>query len=594
FSLTHDRNYSYVGVRGFGRSGDYNSRMLLLVNGHRLNENIFNGAILDNEFILDLDLIDRVEVVRGPSSSLYGEGAFFGAINVVTKAGANLGGPEVSAEFGSFNAYKGRVSYGNKFKNGLGLLLSGSYFDSEGNESLYYPEYDAPASNNGIARNRDLERYDRYFAELSFKEFTLTGAYSSRKKGVPTGAFETVFNHPDNWTVDDHSYVDLKHEHVFQNDLRIISRLFYDRYRYHGLYIYDRAEEPGDPVLPVINDDHNQGDWWGVEVIGNKKFFDRHTLTVGFEYRDNVRQDQYNADVEPEDYFYVYLDDKRSSQVWSPFAQADFQVLTNVTLSASVRHDEYDNFGGTTNPRLGLIYNPHRTTALKALYGTAFRAPSAYELYYSDEGVESGNEGTFKANPALRPETIDTYELVWEQGVGKYWRSSVSGFYYEIDDLISETLDPEDELGFFDNIDAVETRGLELELEGRFSRGFRSRISYSVQHTEDANTGIVLASVPKQMAKLNLIAPLYQEKIFAGLEFQYLSGRKTLMGNASGDYWLANLTLFSHELVKGLELSASVYNLFDKEYYHPGAAEHLQDRIQQDGRTFRVKANYRF
>ena len=149
-------------------------------------------------------------------------------------------------------------------------------------------------------------------------------------------------------------------------------------------------------------------------------------------------------------------------------------------------------------------------------------------------------------------------------------------------------------MGFFDNIESIETKGLELEFEGRFTRGLRSRISYSIQHSEDATTGLVLAGAPKRLAKLNLIAPIYLEKIFTGLELQHLSGRKTLLGNDSGDYLLANLTLFSHELVRGLELSASVYNLFDKKYFHSGSPEHLQDRIQQDGRTFQIKANYRF
>lgn len=588
FSTTYDRNYTYVGVRGFGRTGDYNSRMLLLVNGHRMNENVYHSASVDNEFPLDLDLIERVEVVRGPSSSLYGGGALFGAINVVTKRGSHLKGPEVSAEFGSFDAYKGRVSYGNRFANGVELLFSGSYFDSQGNRTLYYPEYDDPRTSNGIARNRDYESSDRYFLQVSYKELTLSGAQSSRRKGVPTGSYGTAFNFPENWTDDERSFLDLRHEHVFENELRLVSRVFYDRYRYQGLYTYDYAEEADAPILPVINDDRNWGDWWGVEVTGNKMVFDRHRVSMGFEYRDNVRQDQYNADAVPEDYYHVHLNDKRSSQIWSPFAQADFQVVSNVVWSASVRHDQYDDLGGTTNPRLGLIYNPHPTTALKALYGTAFRAPNAYELYYQDDGL------SFRSNPDLKPETIDTYELVWEQGFGDHWRSSLSGFYYEIEDLISETYDEEQGLGYFDNIDAIRARGVELELEGKFPGGLRSRFSYSVQRTEDATTHMVLASAPKQMAKLNLIVPLYQEKVFAGVELQYATGRKTLLGNDTGDVFLANATLFSHEILDGLEVSASVYNLFDRRIFHPGAAEHLQDRIEQDGRTFRIKANYRF
>ena len=71
FYVTYDRNYSYLGVRGFGLPGQYNNGIALLVDGHRLNENVYDAALIGTEFPLDVDLIDRVEVIRGPNSSLY-------------------------------------------------------------------------------------------------------------------------------------------------------------------------------------------------------------------------------------------------------------------------------------------------------------------------------------------------------------------------------------------------------------------------------------------------------------------------------------------------------------------------------------------
>jgi iron complex outermembrane receptor protein len=91
FYVTSDRNYSYVGGRGFGRPGDYNSRILLLIDGHRTNENIYDQAMVGTEGLIDIDLVDRIEIVRGPGSSLYGSNAFFAVINIITKAGQ---GPE--------------------------------------------------------------------------------------------------------------------------------------------------------------------------------------------------------------------------------------------------------------------------------------------------------------------------------------------------------------------------------------------------------------------------------------------------------------------------------------------------------------------
>jgi outer membrane receptor for ferrienterochelin and colicins len=85
FYTTYDRNYHYLGMRGFSRPGDYNTRFLLLVDGHRVNDNIYNTAFIGTEFPIDVDLIDRVEVIRGPSSSIYGTNAFMGVINVITR-----------------------------------------------------------------------------------------------------------------------------------------------------------------------------------------------------------------------------------------------------------------------------------------------------------------------------------------------------------------------------------------------------------------------------------------------------------------------------------------------------------------------------
>ena len=117
--VSYNRNYSFLGIRGFNR-GDYNSRVLVLVNGHRINNSLSDGAFIGTEFILDVDLIDRVEVIRGPGASLYGNNAFFGVVNVITRKGRDLSGygAELSGEVGSFDTYKGRATFGQKFENG--------------------------------------------------------------------------------------------------------------------------------------------------------------------------------------------------------------------------------------------------------------------------------------------------------------------------------------------------------------------------------------------------------------------------------------------------------------------------------------------
>src|ERR1039458_7972472 len=136
FYVTYDRNYSYVGIRGFGRPGDYNSRILLLVDGHRLNDAVYEQALIGTEFPIDVDLIERVEVPRGPNSSLYVASPFLGVINVVTKRASSARNLAASAELASYGTFKTRVTYSNRFQNGLEMLLSGCFYDSRGHERL--------------------------------------------------------------------------------------------------------------------------------------------------------------------------------------------------------------------------------------------------------------------------------------------------------------------------------------------------------------------------------------------------------------------------------------------------------------------------
>jgi len=582
FFVTNDRNYSFLGVRGFNRPGDYNSRVLLLVDGHRLNDNMYDQAAIGADAPLDVDLIDRVEIIRGPSSSLYGANAFFGVINVISKRGRDVKGVEVSTEAGSYDSYKGRFTYGDRFQNGLEFLFSGSVADSAGHGRLFYKEFNDPTTNNGVARNVDGERYYHLFSRSSFTDVTLQGGYTYREKHIPTGSFGAMFNSKRNQTYDERGYVDLNYEHEFARQLSLSARLHYDRFYYHGDYLFDVSEDEA-PTF-ILNKEATLGEWWGAEAQLSKRLWERHLLTIGGEYRDNFRQAQRNHDVDP---FFSYLKDGRSSKVWAFYFQDEYAIRDNLILNVGVRHDHYDSFGGTTNPRLALIYNFHDTN-IKLLYGEAFRAPNAWEMFY--DAPSFGLAG----NSRLRPETIKTYELAVERSIGDYLRVAASGYYYTIDDLISQAFDPDLDRLKFDNMDSVEAKGVELDIEGRWRALLEGRLSYALQETTDGKTGKRLTNSPQHMVKLNVSAPLLPDRLFAGLEVHYMSERRTLSGKHTSDFFVTNLTLFSQNFLDGVELSSSLHNLFDERYGDPGSGEHRQDIIEQDGRTFWLKLKYAF
>jgi iron complex outermembrane receptor protein len=183
--------------------------------------------------------------------------------------------------------------------------------------------------------------------------------------------------------------------------------------------------------------------------------------------------------------------------------------------------------------------------------------------------------------------------MVLEHFFGNRFSLSVDGYYYKIKNLICQQIDPADGLLVFRNVEEIEAKGIEVAMKGKW-KGLEGTISYALQEAENAQTGERLTNSPKHLAKLNLIVPLIKEKLFLGLEEQYMSRRKTLANRYTDAFSITNLTVFSQKIAKGLEISGSVYNLFDEKYSDPGSGEHVQDTIEQDGVNFRFKVTYLF
>lgn len=575
--VNNDRNYSYLGARGFLRPGDYNTRFLLLVDGYRTNDSVYDQASIGSEFILDVDLIERVEFVPGPGSSIYGANALFGVINVITKRGRDLNGPQVSVETGSFGARKARASYGWRGENGAELLLSAGGFRVAG-QDLFFPEFDTPATNNGVAKGLDYDRGQNFFVKGSVGPFSLSLAHAEREKGIPTASFSQVFNDPRSHTTDTQTFADFGYYAAVGERTELAAHAFWGRYDYMGDYIYDT------PPL-TVNRDGSRARWWGAEVKLVSTRFDRHKLVAGAEYQRDYRRDQFNFDVEP---YLQHLDDHRTGNRFGIYLQDEIEVRDDLLLNAGLRYDQISSTGDTVNPRLALIYKLTPVTTVKALYGTAYRAPNAYEQYYQLLGA-----GGQRANPDLKAEHIKTHELIVEHHLAADTRISASVFQNSVSDLITQVTNPADGLLMFQNLNQVIARGVELEFERMWAGGAQVRTSYSWQRAHDAATGATLVNAPRQLAKLNVSAPLFSATWRAGFEAQYVGRRNTLQSRTAG-YWLANLTLFSARLAKGLEVSTSLYNLFDRRYADPGGEEHVQDTIAQDGRNFRLKLTYAF
>jgi outer membrane receptor for ferrienterochelin and colicins len=366
--VTDDRNYSYLGTRGFSKLGDYKSRILLLVNGHRVNDNVYGQAEIGAEFGLDPAMFERVEIIRGPASALYGDSAFFAVVNVITRTGASLNGAAITVEGGSLDSARVHARLGRALPNGLDFALSGTYERSGGVERLYFPAFDTPGTNNGVADGLDGEQLQQFYSRITFKNLTFTGAYGQRQRHVPTASFGTLFNEQmtPQETIDLHTLLDAEYVRSI-GATRLVARVSYDRYSGEGIFPFAGLENDG---VPLIGRSLALGTRWSVGTWLTRALPGRQVLTFGAEFIDNVHQDQLAEYSDPGMQGFI---EKGFSTQHAFFAQDEVKVASWLILNAGARYDGYEEFRRLT-PRAAVIVMPSATQSFKYLFGSAFRA----------------------------------------------------------------------------------------------------------------------------------------------------------------------------------------------------------------------------
>jgi iron complex outermembrane receptor protein len=491
------------------------------------------------------------------------------------RTGASLNGASVQADLGTFGARGSRAAVGQQFANGIDFTLSGNYERSDGPQELYFPAFDSPDTNNGIAYGLDDESLQQAFGRVALRDLTFTGSYGRRNKGIPTASFGAVFNDPRLRTTDERAFVDAQYDRSVR-DTKVAVRGYFDRYSYEGVYPY-----PGlDAASPaIVGSDYAHGSWWGVDGRVTRAVRGRQTLTVGGEFRDNVQQNQGGGSLDGSIEDYVI---NSSSRVTAAYIQDEVRLHHRLLVNVGLRYDGYGGYSRIT-PRAAVILTPSPTRAFKYLYGTAFRAPNVYELAFYSKGIR---------NPELRPETIATHELVWEQYIGKWMRTSVSGYTSDTDRLIT-LITGNDEVLTFVNDGAVRAQGVEFESELQLARGVHALGSYSLQRATDKASRGRLTNSPSSLAQFRVSVPGPVQRSFLSSEIQYISDRRTLAGNTVAAATVMNATLIM-PVGRPFELFAGVRDLFNERGYDPGSEEHFPDALQKNGRTFRVGIRWIF
>ena len=187
--VTYDRQYSYIGVRGFSVPGDYTTRLLIAINGNRLNEPLYDSGPSAHALPIDIDLVERIEFIPGPGGAIYGQNAMLGVVNIVTRSGATVDGGEVSASYRWPQAGRhARATWGKRLESDLDVLLSVSALRSRG-ETL---DFDYGASGlSGPARGLDGERDHDAYMRMARGPWTFELIQGERRKNDPTGVFRS-------------------------------------------------------------------------------------------------------------------------------------------------------------------------------------------------------------------------------------------------------------------------------------------------------------------------------------------------------------------------------------------------------------------
>ena len=575
---SYDRYTNFLGVRGYTAQGQFNSKVLLLIDGYRTNENIFAGAFFGIDAIIDIDLVERIEFVPGPSSAVYGDSAFFGVINVITKSASALNGTTIAAETATNRTNKGRGTWSSAAgENSVSTVLSVS---SRASRGFAIPTIDASGASTGRASGLDGSRDIQFFAKAATQTLTFAAVHGSRTKDYAIGSYGTVPGEPGTISVDAVSYLSGEWRDKLDANTDAMLRASFGQYKYDGDYM--RAAGNGGRVTNV---DQIQGRWADLELQVTRQL-SAHRIVAGIDARFDTSLRQKNYDRAPA---FTYLDVSHNAQHTGIYVQDEWRMHRDFIVTSGLRFDRYDTSGNVSNPRAGLVYSPTTTDRIKLLYGRAFRAPNAFERDNATPALK------VERNPLLQPERITTTELVWESYPATQTRLVALLFNNRMSDLIESTETPSGNFRY-DNIGEVKVRGAQVEVEHKFASGLRVRASSSWQDvkkiTVDGNFERPV-DAPRLITKFNASVPLAGSRWLLGVEAQHTAERFTPADRVAG-YTVANLALSTSRAIAGFDVTLSAYNLFDRRYYDPGAAGLLFDRIEQNGREWRAKLVYKF
>jgi outer membrane receptor for ferrienterochelin and colicins len=448
-----------IGARGVMLTSDFGSHVLLMVDGHVLNEGWAATSYFDRTAMIPFEIIDHIELVLGPGSVLYGSNAMLGIVHIVTKRAKDYQGVHLHIDgqasvLAPGRALRGAAGFGKAFSLGETrgeVVFEGEYYTQDGPTFDFGPQNWGPDSFSGY-RHFDVDPKDRKYPagiwggrgddayytrapagllKLRVGDFELMTRAALSKRAEPTDSGN--FDDPNSYQIDRYINLDLKHTLTASSVVRLSTRLYGDIYDYKQYWPSDGFDDclPGqgsgclwrlfgaasgvglEPQLTL--------DWLEdarlVTLLGMDGRIKRISSRV--HYYDNATGLSPGV-IGPYDEFEKAL---------AAYAQQTFWLTPEFGLNAGARLDLDERFGAAALPRASAVLVPWRGGTLKAIYAEAFRAPTAFDISYNDPTTQ------IPGGKSLNPERVRSVEVSMEQHAGSH-TLEVSAYYSKWRDLL--------------------------------------------------------------------------------------------------------------------------------------------------------------
>ncbi len=573
----------------------FSEKIVVMIDGHRLYESFYGSALFHLFNDLSVGNVRQIEVIRGPGSALYGANAFVAVVNIITK---DADDPEVAVTGGSFGTKKISVLGGSSSED-LKVFGSFDHVDTDGAdvtiETGIYTG--APYSMTPGKADLSVERTEA-FLKLAGRGLTLRGHFVKKDMAAfigygPALTDENIRKYQNFWT-------ELTYTKSFTDTFSASLRTCFDYFEQEHILEFFPEGFPGYPDGAIGIPSYKN------RVVGTELQFDldmseSNHLIFGFKYDDISQYDMTSiANFHPLTFAPLgslqdisswgnYCKDA-TREVWAAYIQDEWEIRDTLSLTAGVRYDHYDDFGGTVNPRAGLVWNFLKHADFKLLYGQAFRAPNFAELYAENNPVGIGN-------PDLEPETIQTYEASLGYRFGGSYTVNVNYFHNDMEDQI--VYDYLTSPALSKNMGKQKIDGIEVMLGGKYSQANYWQLTYAWQDPRDADTDEDLPDVPSHRASFALNWGI-TKYLNAHADVLWTGSRPRVRRDARDDmdsYTTVDISLIARNFYKNLEIRGMVHNLFDEEYEDPdmsGAAQNIPGDYPREGVSAMIEIAYRF